>query len=254
MADEAPPAGIDLELLAAGYDHRAAKEADRERARIAAGHARLGRGDLAVDVGGGRGAHAAVFATTGATAVVVDRSPAMAGHSAAAGVLAVVADGERLPLRDGIAGLVYFHLAIHHGDPGRMLAEAARVARPGGLVWVWTLDHPHHRASFLARWFPSVGPIDEGRFPHPEELERLMGELGLVAGPDLVTTERVVRTAASWEAAVRSGFVSTLQLIPAAELESGLVAFHHAHPDPSEEISYALTYRSVAGIMPSLVS
>jgi hypothetical protein len=81
-----------------------------------------------------------------------------------------------------------------------------------------------------------------------------MRALGLVSGPGLVATEQVVRTAASWEAAVRSGFVSTLQLISSAELDAGLAEFHRAHPDPSEEISYTLTYRSVAGIKPSLVS
>lgn len=245
-----PDAGageIDLALLAIGYDHRAAGEGDRKRARIAAGRAGLGVGDVAVDVGGGRGAHAGVFAATGAIAIVADRSPSMAAHAKAAGVHAVVADGQRLPIRDRLARLVYFHLAIHHGDPELMIGEAARVALPGGLVWIWTLDHGHHRVSFLARWFPSVGAIDERRFPHPVALARTMARVGLEVLPSLVVEEPVTRTAGSWEDAVRSGFVSTLQLIPAAELAAGLDRFRRAHPDPAEEISYSLSYRSVAG-------
>jgi len=254
MAEGARPEAIDLETLAAGYDHRAVGPGDRERAATAAKAARLGSGDVAIDVGGGRGGHAAVFSEVGAVAVVADRSPAMAEHSAQAGVHAVVADGECLPFRDEIAALVYFHLAIHHGDAVRMLREAARVSRPGGLVWVWTLDPTHHGASFLARWFPSVGPIDERRFPHPDVLGGAMTECGLTPGPSLMVSEQIVRTAGSWESAVRSGFVSTLQLISPDEIEEGLARFLVAHPDPNAEISYSLTYRCVAGFRPSLVS
>ena len=245
---------IDLELLAAGYDHRSAGAGDRERAATAARAARLGEGDLAIDVGGGRGSHAAVFAGLGATAVVADRSPAMASRSFRAGLHTVVADGERLPFRDGVARLGYFHLAIHHGDPFTLLREATGVAGPGGVVWVWTLSQGHHRASFLARWFPSVGPIDERRFPHPDELARIMEACGLVAEPPLAVTEEIVRTAGSWESAVRSGFVSTLQLVAPDEIAAGLARFRAEHPDPAEEIRYSLDYRSVAGYRPSLVS
>ena len=181
MADRGPSERIDLERLAAAYDYRAMGAGDRARAATAAEAAGLDSGDVAIDVGGGRGAHAAVFATTGALAIVADRSPTMAAHAAESGIRAVVADGGHLPFVDGVAGLVYFHLVIHHGDPVRMLAEAARVCRPGGLVWVWTLDPAHHRASFLARWFPSVVAIDERRFPHPDQLERTMAERSLIA-------------------------------------------------------------------------
>ena len=241
------PGGIDLERLASAYGHRAAGEADRRRASIAADAAGLEPGDVAIDVGGGRGGHAAVFAARGAMAVVVDRSPVMARHSAAAGIPTVVADGERLPLGAGVARLVYFHLSIHHGDAVRMIGEAARVTRSGGTVWIWTLDHSHHRASFLTRWFPSVGPIDEQRFPHPDLLAEALAEEGLTAIPTIVRRDDVVRPAVEWEAAVRSGFVSTLQLIDAEELADGLERFRSAHPDPSERIEYSLLFRCVAG-------
>ncbi|HLA66363.1 MAG TPA: class I SAM-dependent methyltransferase [Acidimicrobiia bacterium] len=253
MAERGSP-GIDLERLASGYGYRAAGTGDRNRAEIACRAANIGVGDLAVDVGGGRGAHALVFAGSGATAVVVDRSPAMAAHSASVGLIAVVADGERLPLRDQIAGLVYLHLSIHHGDPESMLREATRIVRPGGVVWVWTLAPSHVRASFLTRWFPSVGPIDERRFPDPAELARIMIGTGLEPLASMAEEEQIVRTAGSWVDAVRSGFVSTLQLISPEELEEGLARFHEAHPNPSEEISYSLAYRSVSGFRPSLVS
>jgi SAM-dependent methyltransferase len=244
---DGPGSGVDLDRLAGAYGHRAVGSADRERAAEAMRAAGLGRGDLAVDVGGGRGTHAEVFAGSGARVLVVDLSPAMAHRSAEAGLLAVVADGHRLPVADRTARLVYFHLSIHHGDPARLIGEAARVAASGGTVWVWTLDPAHHRSSFLARWFPSVPGIDEARFPHPAVLGDLMVGHGLALLEPRIRREQIARTAGDWEEAVRAGFVSTLHLLPPGEIEEGLDRFHAVHPDPAERISYELVYRSVAG-------
>ena len=47
----------------------------------------------------------------------------------------VQADGEHLPFADGSFDLVYCVATLHHAlDLGRMVAEMARVARPGGVV------------------------------------------------------------------------------------------------------------------------
>jgi SAM-dependent methyltransferase len=245
-------AEIDFEHLAAGYRHRPTSAAGRERAGMAAAAAGLGSGDLAVDVGGGRGAHAAVFATSGARALVVDRSPAMARCARAAGVAAVVGDGRRLPLRDGSCRLAYWHVALHYGGWREMLDEGIRVAAPGGAVWSWTFTREHFDASFLAHWFPSVGPIDSARFPDPDDLAAHLGERGLTGVARVERDEVVERTAGSWLAAVEGGFVSTLQVLPPGELESGLAEFRGRHPDPAEILSYRLAYVAVWGRVPSL--
>lgn len=242
-------AGVDLARLAAGYDHRI-EAAAQTHAGLAADACGLGPDHVAVDVGGGRGAHAAVFARRCRAAVVVDRSPDMARHARDAGVLAVVGDGARLPIVAGAAHLVYSHLAIHHGRPEDWLAEARRVVAPGGTVWVWTLAREHLRASMLARWFPSVVPIDEARFPEPATLAAAMAGLGLAGIGAIERVEPVRRTAGSWLAAVRAGFVSTLQLIDPAELEAGLAAFTAAHPDPDAAVDYTLHYAAVWGVRP----
>jgi len=244
---------VDLEALAAGYDHRPATPAARVRAEGAADAARLGPGTLALDVGGGRGSHAAVFAARGARALVVDRSQSMAmAADAAPGVTAVVGDSGLLPLADAVCDLVYFHLSIHYGDWRTAMAEACRVGKPGGRIWVWTFRPEHHRESFIARWFPSVTPIDEARFPEPSAIAGLLDDLGCIGIESGDAPERIERTVADWRRAVEGGFVSTLQMLPPGEMERGLLRFDRAHPDPGETISYGLLFCSISAIRPSL--
>ncbi|HUG74853.1 MAG TPA: methyltransferase domain-containing protein [Acidimicrobiia bacterium] len=246
-------ADVDLERLAAAYDHRV-EDGAVQRAGIAADTTGLGPGSTVVDVGGGRGVHASVFTERGTRAVVVDPSPAMVLSSQRRGVVGVVARGESLPIRDGAADLVYFHLSIHHGAWRDMLAEAARVVGNRGHIWVWTLADAHHENSYLARWFPSVGAIDAVRFPPVEGLRSRLTELGLVVAPTVAHHDRISRPAGAWMSAVRAGFVSTLHLVPAEEIEAGLVAFGSQHPDPSESIEYDLPYVGLHAEGPGLVS
>lgn len=242
----------DLERLAAGYDHRPPSTASLDRAARAARRAGLGRGHLAVDVGGGRGHHARRFAATGADVVVVDRSAAMGRHAAAGGLPAVVGDAARLPVASGVARLVWSHAAVHHGDWRAWLEEAVRIAGPGGLVSVWTFRPEHARSSFLTRWFPTVGEVDAGRFPDPGDLAETLAELGCREVRIVDEDEIVVRRAGDWVRGVRGGFVSTLQAVPADELAAGLERFRSEHPDDDERLRYLLRYAGVSGRTPSL--
>jgi SAM-dependent methyltransferase len=53
----------------------------------------------------------------------------------AAGVCAVLADVHRVPLRDGCADIVVANATLHHcDDMAGVLAEAARLVKPGGLL------------------------------------------------------------------------------------------------------------------------
>ena len=233
---------VDLEHLAGGYAHRPTSAEARARARRAAESVGLGSGDLALDLGGGRGAHAAVWAQRDAIAVVVDPARGMATEAAKQpGVHAVRASSQELPFRDGVAGLVYFHLSIHYGDWRAALDESWRVLAPHGECWIWTMGEQHHRASFLARWFPSIGDIDTARFPDPAGIVGyLEREWSLVeTGKDV---EHKVKPAGEWRAAVEAGFVSTLQLVAEPELKSGLIAYDEAYPNPDDEVEYDLTF------------
>jgi SAM-dependent methyltransferase len=74
----------------------------------------------------------------------VDRAPAMARHAAARlpGAVAL-ADGRRLPFRDAefdaVTSVWLLHLVEDPADARRIVAECARVLRPGG-VYVTTVD------------------------------------------------------------------------------------------------------------------
>ncbi len=233
---------IDLEGLAAGYEHRPTSAAGLARARRAAAAVGLGPGQVAIDAGGGQGGHAAVWAQVGALAMVVDPSAAMTRQAAGKpGVVAIRGMSQSLPIRSGTVSLVYFHLSIHYGDWRQAVDEALRVLRPGGECWIWTMGEEHHRASFLTRWFPSVGDIDTARFPPPEAIA---GHLRESAGN--VETGREVEhremTAAAWREAAAARFVSTLQLVSDDEFRSGLIAFDETYPDRGEIVDYVLTY------------
>lgn len=236
---------MDLEALAGGYRHRPPSTAALEHAARAVSG--LPAGSWAVDVGAGRGHHAAEWAYRGYRSVALEPGAAMASAaSTKAGVSVVRGRAQSMPFGDATLGLVYFHLSLHYGDWRRSIAESARVLRPEGRCVIWTLGERHHRTSMLARWFPSVGDIDAARFPEPALVAGRLEE----AGHDVETgteVEVVHRTAGDWLDAVRAGFVSTLQLIDALELSAGMAAFRDAHPDLEEQVSYELRWDWIRG-------
>jgi len=105
-----------------------------------------------VDVGTGTGFVAAGLAGQAATVTGIDNSPAMlavaAGNLAALDVENVrLAAGEldNLPLPDDSVDVAVANIVLHHApDPARMLAEMARVVRPGGTIAITDeVEHPY---------------------------------------------------------------------------------------------------------------
>ena len=242
-------AEVDLERLAEAYVFRLDRAAPT-RVAIMLESAQIDRSSLVVDVGGGRGAQAAMCAAKGIEVLVVDPSPGMIQHAVSKRLMAVVGVGEALPLGSAMSDLVYFHLSIHHGDWQAMLDEAWRVVRPGGVVWVWTMADDHHRSSYLARWFPSVEAIDRQRFPAVADLAGHLAALG--GGPEVIEHREVVeRLAEDFVAAVEAGYVSTLHLVSPQEIEEGLARFRREHPGRSEMVTYQLGFAAVSARRPS---
>jgi ubiquinone/menaquinone biosynthesis C-methylase UbiE/DNA-binding transcriptional ArsR family regulator len=108
-----------------------------------------------VDIGTGTGRIIELLGGRAERAVGIDASPAMLAvaraNLAGAGLAHVQlrqGDVYALPLRDGSADLVVLHQVLHFLDePGRAIAEAARVLHPQGRLLV--VDFAPHELEFL---------------------------------------------------------------------------------------------------------
>jgi SAM-dependent methyltransferase len=132
----------------------------------------------ALDVGCGTGHFTAWLARRGLRPVGLDRAPAMltAARRVHPALPLLLADAERLPLRDRAVDLVVFVATLEFlDDPRRALAEAKRVARHGVVAVAlnrWSLGALSRR----------IGPASRGallsraRDLSPPELRRLLGE------------------------------------------------------------------------------
>lgn len=104
----------------------------------------LPQGARILDIPGGNGIATYAFASRGFRVTAVEPNPsAIAGREAIqtvlkhAGLAAEIIDafGEALPLDEGSFDLVYVRQGLHHAkDLERMLAEFARVLKPGGIL------------------------------------------------------------------------------------------------------------------------
>jgi ubiquinone/menaquinone biosynthesis C-methylase UbiE len=107
-----------------------------------ADRSKIGPMTTVVDVGAGTGFVSAGLAGRAATIVGVDNSPAMLavarGNLAALGadnVALVEGELDSLPLADHSVDVSVANMVLHHApSPAVMLAEMARVVRPGGRV------------------------------------------------------------------------------------------------------------------------
>jgi 2-polyprenyl-6-hydroxyphenyl methylase/3-demethylubiquinone-9 3-methyltransferase len=99
----------------------------------------------AVDIGSGGGFLAEEFARLGCRVIGVDPSEVSvrtaAGHASGLNARYVVATGERLPLADESVDLAYCCDVLEHvSDLDHVLAETARVLKPGGLYLFDTVN------------------------------------------------------------------------------------------------------------------
>jgi ubiquinone/menaquinone biosynthesis C-methylase UbiE len=183
------------------------------------------RGRRVLDVGCGTGRLAAALAAEAQAKVWgIDASNemvAVARESVPAGIGIRQGVAEHLPFRDGWFDRVTMSLVIHLLDRPRALAEARRVIAADGRIAIATF-HPDHFASYwLNPFFPSIREIDEARFATLEAMQRELAEAGF---PRLEVRRLTAELTIGREdalARIRGRHISTFDLLPASEVETG---------------------------------
>ena len=122
-----------------------------------------GPGPICLEIGCGTGAHAATVRALGWTPVGVDLSSGMLAY-ASDRLPVAQANAERLPI-DAQRLDAVIAVMVHTDMPGyaRVLAEAARILRPGGR-FVHVGVHPCFCGSFADRGDPAATVIRPGYF------------------------------------------------------------------------------------------
>ncbi len=124
---------------------------------LAAGIAALLQLGDVLDVGSGDGAAAASIAPYCRSLTCIDANPRLIQAAQARlarhdNVRAQVADAHELPFADAtFDAVVVFHTLTYAERPQRVLAECARVVRPGGRLVVLCLDE-HHQLEVTSRY------------------------------------------------------------------------------------------------------
>jgi SAM-dependent methyltransferase len=90
---------------------------------------------IVVDIGCGPGNLFAAVGGLPRAIFGVDISRGALEHAMQIGYMPILADAHQLPLIDGFADIVTINAALHHcDDMATVLAEAARLVRPGGML------------------------------------------------------------------------------------------------------------------------
>jgi SAM-dependent methyltransferase len=127
-------------------------------------------GALVVEGGAGTGIASEGLERRGAVVIAFDLGELMVREaSRRTGIRgAVVADGNRVPLRTGAADLCCFAQAWHWLDPRAASAEVARILRSGG-AWASWWSHPRADGE---PWFEEYQAYLEDRFPPYDRRQR----------------------------------------------------------------------------------
>ena len=144
-----------------------------------------------LDVAAGTGTSAAPLIEAGAEVYALDRSPGMVrlGRANQPDVTFVVGDAAALPFADAMFDAVTISFGLRNmPHPGAVLAELARVTRPGGRLVVCEFSTPRWGWLRLAHdvWLNRVMPVAARLSTHPQSYRYLAESIATWPGPDVV--------------------------------------------------------------------
>jgi ubiquinone/menaquinone biosynthesis C-methylase UbiE len=169
---------------------------------------------------------AAFLQAYGCRLIALDPSVGMlekAREKAVASANWVLGAAQAIPLATGSVQFVFGVFFLHHiPDLGSVARECARVIEHGAVGFITASTH-FIETQPMNRYFPSLARVDLARFRTGEEIETELRRAGFHrtssrthrASPPQAIDEAYVRK-------VAGKFISTYELIPAEEFESGL--------------------------------
>jgi ubiquinone/menaquinone biosynthesis C-methylase UbiE len=200
--------------------------------------ARIEAGLAVLDVGCGTGGFAAEIAeTTGARVVGCDRSPAFLDYARrrSPDVDWVVGDAAALPFAASSFDCVVVSLVLHQlDDPGRAVAEAHRVLRPGGRLLVRTVLPDDAAARVPFRFVPRLAAAQAALMPSLEDVAGWARTAGFAE----VRSRRVCRNkrleADAVETQLRKDAARRYTFLTETEIEDGVRRLREAFAASSE--------------------
>jgi SAM-dependent methyltransferase len=197
-----------------------------------------------VDVGCGTGRYSKLLCALlpeGSLLIASDISAAMlaelqAGNHGRSWVAPLLSAAEVLPVRSGSLDLITSFNSVHHFDLGRFLADAARVLRPDGQLFIYTRTPEQNARTIWGRYFPGFVEHEQ-RLHGKRALRATVRQTGglVLAG---MRTFRQVRSSTRERllAQAQGCHYSTFSLYGPDELTSAIATFLARLPGP--EVSW----------------
>jgi ubiquinone/menaquinone biosynthesis C-methylase UbiE len=149
----------------------------------------------------------------------------------------IAAHAEDLPLGAGSMDLVFLSMVYHHLQPGRAVAEIARVLTRTGHAVVRNPTRETVAEFEYMRFFPEALAFDLGRMPSRASLAEAFTAHGLEAMSHRVVSHPFAASYIDYFRKISARAISSLQAIPDDAFERGLAAFErHCRGAPDRPI------------------
>jgi SAM-dependent methyltransferase len=150
-----------------------------------------------------------------------------------AGAALVESAAESLPFADGAFDLILLSMVLHHlKGSAAALAELARVARPGGILFIRAPSFEERHGYLWMGFFPEAAAMEASRLLPPAEIEAMLPGFRLLRRRTV--TQLFAADPRAYCAKIAERTLSSLSAIPDAAFANGLAALEQycdAAPD-----------------------